>query len=573
MRRLLDNMNYKEILKKRVPIIEWLPRYTVLSFFRDLLAGFTVSLTAIPQSIALAGVAGLPPQYGLYSCVVAGAAYAVFGTCKDLNVGPTSILALMTEPYSKKFGPAVAPLLSFLGGLIIFGLGVFNLGFVIEFFSFPIVSGFTCAAALEIGSIQVNNFFGISSKGDDFLEAWKAFIKDAGKIKLWDTVLGATSLLALILLRELKRFGSLRYRSDWSRTRNIVGITLFLLSLARNAIVIIAGVVLAYCLRDQQPFRVIGEVQSGFPSFKPPDFNTVYNGTYYSFNDMATGIGTSLLFIPLIAILEAVSIAKTFVHGKSLDATQEILALGITNVLSSFVSSMPVTSGFTKSAINNVSGVKTPFGGVIVTVMAILAIAFLTPTFFYVPKATLAAVIICAMIYLFEYESFAIIWKNKKLDMIPFLVTLICCLTISLDYGILIGIGVNLLFILYPSARPKVNIVRTQIVKEREICVVKPMENLFFPAAEHFRDRILECKGHDIVVVVDGEYLRTIDVTVARSLVTLAHEMSERGDAITFWNFKPSVAAVCLGLDATLDGCFKTAVLEDIIQDSRLKVI
>lgn len=107
--------------------------------------------------------------------------------------------------------------------------------------------------------------------------------------------------------------------------------------------------------------------------------------------------------------------------------------------------------------------------------------------------------------------------------MIPFLVTLICCLTISLDYGILIGIGVNLLFILYPSARPKVNIVRTQIVKEREICVVKPMENLFFPAAEHFRDRILECKGHDIVVVVDGEYLRTIDVTVARVSTLVSH--------------------------------------------------
>jgi sodium-independent sulfate anion transporter 11 len=549
-----------------------LPYYTVSIFFQDLLAGFTVGLTEIPQGIAFAGIAGLTPEYGLYCGFMGGFVYAIFGSCKDVNIGPTSIMALMLQEHVSKLGPDMAVTISFLAGIIIFILGLLNLGFVVEFFSYPIIAGFTCAASLQIASSQVKGLFGLPGKANAFLEAWEAVFDNIDQIRLWDSVLGILSILFLVALKEIRRFGTLQYRSDWSRNRNIFGIFIFMLSLARNALVVIIGTVIAYDLRDEAPFKITGEVKGGFPPFEAPPFSINLNGTEYSFSDMAQDYGPSIAFIPLVAILEAISIGKAFSKGRAIDATQEMLALGLCNIMGSFVRSMPITGSFTRTAVNNASGVRTTLAGIFTSLMVLLAIAFLTPSFYYVPKATLASVIICAMFYLFDFDAFVVLWKSKKLDLVPFLTTFLCCLFISLEYGILIGIGVNLLFVLYASARPKLSITKEKISNHNgDIFVITPRDTLYFPAAEYLRDSVLECQGENVTVVIDGKFVRNMDVTVAKSIAVFTQELSQRGQAVAFLNFKPSVREVCIKVDKELQQYFKEGNLEDVLESEPIE--
>ncbi|KAJ3644902.1 hypothetical protein Zmor_022601 [Zophobas morio] len=549
--------------KKRFPIATWLPKYTFSTLFQDFLAGFTVGLTEIPQGIAFAVIAGLTPEYGLYCGFMGGFVYAIFGSCKDVNIGPTSIMALMLQEHVSKMGPDMAVIITFLAGIIIFVLGSLNLGFVVEFFSYPIIAGFTCAASLQIASTQVKSLLGIGGKADAFLEAWEGVFNNLDKVRLWDSILGLLSIMFLIALKEIRRFGTLQYRADWSRDRNIAGVFIFMLSLARNALVVIIGTLISYNLRDDNPFKITGDVKGGFPPFAAPPFSINYNGTTYNFGDIATDYGPAMAFIPLVAILEAISIGKAFSKGKPLDASQEMLALGLCNILSSFVRSMPITGSFTRTAVNNASGVKTPLAGIFTSFMVLLAIAFLTPSFYYVPKATLASVVICAMFYLFDYDAFVVIWRSKKLDMVPFLVTFLCCIFISLEYGILIGIGVNLLFVLYGSARPKFDIVKEKSNHGGAIFVITPKDTLYFPAAEYLRDTVLGYDG-DHIVVVNGKYVRNMDVTVAKSMAVFAQELSERRQTVAFVDFKPSVIEVCVNVNANLRAYFRDD-LEQIV--------
>ncbi|RZC37615.1 sodium-independent sulfate anion transporter-like, partial [Asbolus verrucosus] len=544
-------VDYKKLIKKRIPITNWLPEYTLSLLLQDILAGLTVGMTEIPQGIAYAVVAGLPPEYGLYSGLLDGFIYAVFGGCKDLNIGPTSILSLMLQPHVAKMGPEAALLITFLSGVVIFLLGIMHLGFVVQFFSYPIVAGFICAGSLQIASSQIKSLLGIPGKAEAFLESWESVFANIDQINKWDAILGVTSILLLVLLKKINAFGSLRHRPDWSKSRNLLGKVVFMLSLSKNALIVIIGTLIAYSLSAESPFRITGEVSGGFPPFHPPSFSTNFNGTEYDFVDLIRNYGASSAFIPLVSILEAISIAKAFSKGKTLDATQEMLALGLCNMIGSFAGSMPVTGSFTRSAVNNASGVRTTLAGVFTSSLLLLAIAFLTPSFYYVPKATLAAVIICAMFYLFDFEAFVLLWKTKKSDFVPFLTTFFCCLFISIEYGILIGTGVNLLFVLYASARPKLT-----IVKESKVFVITPKDTLYFPAAEYMRDTVLSCEGENSVVIIDGKYIRDMDITVAKSLMVTTQELMVKKQKIVFLNFKPSVIDVCVGVDKNLESYF-----------------
>ena len=219
-----------------------------------------------------------------------------------------------------------------------------------QFISIPVTSGFTSAAAITIASGQLKSLFGLSWKSNEFLDSWKNLFEHIGEIRLWDTVLGIVSIIILFMMIRLREV-----RGRWAAASKY-------LSLSRNAIVVIGGTALAYYLSTigQHPFKLTGKVVSGFPPFQPPPFSTVIGNQTYEFSDMIKELGSSILAIPLIAILESVAIAKAFSKGKTVDATQEMIALGLCNILGSFVSSMPTTGSFTRSAVNNSSGVRTP---------------------------------------------------------------------------------------------------------------------------------------------------------------------------------------------------------------------
>ncbi|KAH8277858.1 hypothetical protein KR018_008769, partial [Drosophila ironensis] len=542
----------------KFPILKWLPRYRVEYIMQDFIAGFTVGLTTIPQAIAYGTVAGLEPQYGLYSAFMGCFTYIFFGSCKDVTIATTAIMALMVKPYAE-INPDYAVLLCFLAGCIVLIMGLLNMGVLVRFISIPVITGFTMAAATTIGSAQINNIVGLKSDSNDLLPAWKNFFTHLSSIRLWDALLGVSSLVFLLLMTRVKdiKWGN---RIFWKY-----------LALSRNALAVIFGTFLAYILsRDgSQPFQVTGNITAGVPPFRLPPFSTTVDGEYVSFGEMISTVGASLGSIPLISILEIVAISKAFSKGKIVDASQEMVALGMCNIMGSFVLSMPVTGSFTRTAVNNASGVKTPLGGAITGALVLMALAFLTQTFFYIPKCTLAAIIIAAMISLVELHKVRDMWKSKKKDLLPFTVTYFTCVFWSLEYGILCGIAANLVYILYSSARPHVDITLEKI-NGHEVTLVDVRQKLDYASAEYLKEKVVrflnQQNGETQLVIIRGEEINSIDYTVAMNIVSLKGDLEALNCAMICWNWNVGSAGVVCRLKNDLRSIFKFDInLEELV--------
>ncbi|KAI8436357.1 hypothetical protein MSG28_004391 [Choristoneura fumiferana] len=408
--------------------------------------GITVGLTVIPQAIAYAGVAGLPPQYGLYSSFMACFVYTVFGSVKDSAIGPTAIAAILTRENLHGLGPEFAVLLAFLSGCVELLMGILQLGFLIDFISGPVSVGFTSAAAIIIATTQVKDILGLSFPGGKFLQKVKD-IKVAGE---GESGCARAATQALWFL---------------STTRNIL-VVLVCAALARGEAGA-AGAGAAAVLRDAE--------------------------------------------------------------GKYVDATQEMLALGVCNIASSLVESMPVSGALSRGAVNHASGVASTAGGVYTGVLVLLSLQYFTPYFFYIPKASLAAVIIAAVVFMMELHVFKPIWRTKKLDIIPAVVTFAACLLTRLELGIVIGIA-------------------SSDGIEHLVAVVD--RSLAFPSAEFVR-RALR-KAADAAraqpLVLDATHVQAADFTAAKGIKTLIEEFETRGQAIIFYNVKPSIAGVFRGV-------------------------
>ncbi|KAH8250743.1 hypothetical protein KR038_006988, partial [Drosophila bunnanda] len=542
----------------KFPILSWLPRYRLEYIMQDFIAGFTVGLTTIPQAIAYGVVAGLEPQYGLYSAFMGCFTYIVFGSCKDVTIATTAIMALMVNQYAT-ISPDYAVLVCFLAGCIVLLLGLLNMGVLVRFISIPVITGFTMAAATTIGSAQINNIVGLTSPSNDLLPAWKNFFTHLDSIRIWDALLGICSLVFLLLMTLVKdiKWGN---RIFWKY-----------LGLSRNALAVIFGTFLAYILsRDgNQPFRVTGNITAGVPPFRLPPFSTTVDGEYVSFGDMISTVGASLGSIPMISILEIVAISKAFSKGKIVDASQEMVALGMCNIMGSFVLSMPVTGSFTRTAVNNASGVKTPLGGAVTGTLVLMALAFLTQTFYFIPKCTLAAIIIAAMISLVELHKIKDMWLSKKKDLFPFTVTLITCMFWSLEYGILCGIGANMVYILYSSARPQVDI-KLEKVNGHEVGLVDVKQKLDYASAEYLKEKVVRFLNHQNgethLVVIRGEEINSIDYTVAMNIVSMKGDLEALNCAMICWNWNIASAGVVCRLKTDLRPIFKFDVtLEEVV--------
>lgn len=434
VRRNASRLCTTRTLTNRLPIIRFARTYKRSYAYQDFVAGLTVGLTAIPQGIAYAVVAGLPPQYGLYSELLASFIYCILGSSRNVTIGPTAIMALMVQRFAL-LSPDFAVFASFACGVIIITLGLLNLGSLVQFISMPVTAGFTTAAALQIGSLQVKSLLGLPGRSTEFLDAWIHICNNIGGARLWDSVLG---VLTIGFLLALKRLGELK-RGKYAGLAKYV-------SLGRNALAVFIGSLIAYFLtRGGQvaPFALTGEIKAGFPPFQiPPMQTTVGNQTLYV-TDMLETMGSALAAIPLIGILEVIVVAKSFgeftirrfknnnsisinkytyfvAQGRPVDATQEIIALGCCNLLGCFVSSMPVTGSFTRTAVNSASGSRTPFGGIVTGILVLLSVGFLTGTFQFIPKATLAAIIITAMVFMMEFHTAKRIWLTRSKVMVFF---------------------------------------------------------------------------------------------------------------------------------------------------------
>ncbi|XP_008203719.1 sodium-independent sulfate anion transporter [Nasonia vitripennis] len=576
-KRLRRRICRKKLLYKRIPILEWLPKYRQEYIVSDMVAGLTVGLTVIPQAIAYANVAALPLQYGLYSSFMACFVYTAFGSCKDVPVGPTAIAAIMTRETLEKshLGPDFAVLLTFISGCVSLLMGLLQLGFLIDFISGPVSVGFTSAAAIIIATSQVKDILGISITGGKFIQVWKNIFEHIGETRLWDAVLGLVCMIVLLTLRKVKDIPVVRKHAKmptvWQRSLEKF---LWLVSTARNILVVVSCAIICWLLEEHlgsSPVVLTGHVKQGLPGFSLPPFHGKIGNNTLDLLDMVSVMGSGCIVIPLLSILETIAIAKAFSEGKPIDATQEMLAIGMCNVVSSFVSSIPVSGGLSRGAVNHSSGVRTTLGGVYTGFLVLVSLQFLTPYLYFIPKAALAAVIIAAVIFMVEIQVVKPMWRTKKIDLVPAVVTFLCCLFVRLEIGIVIGIGINLLFLLYGSARPSLRVNMTTSIEGLDYLVITPDRSLAFPSVEYVRSVISKQgskQGTAVPVVIDSTHIQAADFTAAKGIKSLIEDFTRRGQPLIFYNLKPSIHTIFQGVKPIdLRCCFSEIELNDYLKE------
>ncbi|XP_048487700.1 sodium-independent sulfate anion transporter [Plutella xylostella] len=338
-KRIFKRLFNKETLKNRIPITIWLPSYSVSMWVQDCAAGAAVGASAVAQGLAYAALAGLPAQHGLYSGIAGGFVYALLGSCPTMSIGPTSIISALTAKYVQGLSIDFAVLAAFLTGLVQVALGVFQLGFLVDFISGPVLTGFVSGAALQIMTSQLKSLLGTNGGGGhSFVESIRNFFMNITSVRPTDAVLGVSTILVLIVMKRLA-VGCSRQDKLMKRLRWYV-------SLARNVIVVVVGIIIAYVchvtLGHDETFKLIGEINAGLPTVQLPPVTTTVGNVTYSFGDMLTTLGPQSLVIPLVAILEVVVIAKAFTRDARFDSTQEIIVLGLCNMMGSLVGSMPL---------------------------------------------------------------------------------------------------------------------------------------------------------------------------------------------------------------------------------------
>ena len=405
-------------IKKIIPILEWLPNYQSSRFNGDLIAGITVGIILIPQGIAYALIAGLPPIYGLYCALLPQIVYAIFGTSRQVAIGPVamdslivatgvSTLALVgTDRYI-----SIAILLALLVGIIQFLMGVFKLGFLVSFLSKPVITGFTSAVALIIGLNQFRNLLGIDIIQSDqiqflIVDIWLKITA----IHIPTTSIGCIAMVIIILFRKINK------------------------KIPNALIVVILGIVaMKYLGTKVQDVAIVKNIPSGLPSFSIPIFDF----------QLIKQLMPIALTLVMVGYLELISMGKTLEAKQDeyrVEPNQELIALGLSNIVGSFFKAYPSSSSFSRSAINQESGAKTGLAALISVAMVVFTLLFLTPYFYYLPNTVLAAIIIVAVFGLINFSEGFYLWRTNKIDFGLMLITFLSTLTIGIEYGILIGV-------------------------------------------------------------------------------------------------------------------------------------
>ncbi|XP_075231787.1 sodium-independent sulfate anion transporter-like [Lycorma delicatula] len=520
-------------LSKHLPVIRWLQSYTKMKFVSDIIAGVTVGVTMIPQSIAYAALAGLTPQYGLNSAFIGCFVYAIFGTIKEVSIGPTSLMAILATTYTNNLSPDFIIFFTFLSGCVELLMGLLKLGFLVDFVPVPVIGGFVSAVAIIVFVSQLKDMMGIKFKSSGVIHNIVSLMKNYDKIRFYDLALGIFCVVILLFLRVREK-----------NKKSFLKSTVWFISISRNAIVVLFCMSLTALLQyhfNSIPFTLTDSVVSGLPVFKmPPVYSQVGNVTY-TFTDMIKTIGPGMFILPLIAVLENIAMAKVFSKGKTIEVTQEMFALSFCNILGSCFGGMPACGALSRSAVSNASGVQSPIASLYSGTIVLLAVSFLSPYFCLIPRATLAAVLICAIIFLIEWEILIPLWKTSKKDFIIMLVTYFLCIILGVEIGLLSGIMLSLLHLIYLWAYPKITSEVCVVCNGQKYVLLHLDKGLYFPSLGRLRNTILELRLKEQVniVVIDCTYFSGMDFTATKELCLLIAEVNEDGGRLLLLNANP----------------------------------
>ena len=557
---------------KRLPILGWLPHYSVGKLQRDFIAGLTVGLMVIPQGLAYASIAELPPQYGLYSSFMGGFIYCFLGSSKDITQGPTAIMSLMVamhsaDFHSKQSSVNYAIALSFFCGIIWLLMGLFSLGFIVQIMPLPVISGFTSAAAITIGVGQIRHLLGLSNIPREFFPCIIKIFTKIGGTNVWDLTLGLICIFLLELLRYVRpvELPAHYYDSPPTRVQKVSRKFLWILCTARNAIIVFATalVALAYHEKGLTPFTLTGKVEEGLPDFQFPSLKTQDKNTTVTTLDMISDIGSGFIVIPIIGFVENIVIAQAFARKNhyEVDATQELISLGVGNIATSFFSGYPITGSFSRTAVNDMSGVATQMGGVFTGSVVLLALSVFTPFFKYIPKASLSSIIIMAVLRMVDFRIVKRMWQTNKIDLVPFFVTFFSCFY-ELDIGILCGVLIAMVVFLYRRLVPKIEILGEINGRYH----FKLHGGVTYVGIEYLTSKVREkalVNNKSVVIFLECSTMFECDFTVTEGLVQLYHECGDRDTKLIFCDVRKDVKKMLLnaGLPTEL---FKSDLPEDL---------
>lgn len=507
-----------------MPILEWLPNYRKQELSGDIFAGLTVGVMLIPQGMAYAMIAGLPPVYGLYASIVPQIIYAIFGTSRHLSVAPvamdsllvaTGVTVLATEGTDAYIGFTV--LLAFFMGIIQLFLGCLKLGFITNLLAKPVINGFTSAAAIIIGVSQLKYLLGVDlNKSNKVVEILHSTIMNLTSIH-WVTL--SMGILGIVIMKYVKKINP-----------NIPG----------TLIVVVLGILSVYFLRlEDTGVQIVKTIPEGLPEFRLPDLSL---GKFSELIPLA-------LTLSVLAYMEAFGISKAMESKKrnyEVRPNQELIALGAANLIGSMFQSFPVTGGFSRSAVNEQSGANTPLASIISAGLISFTLMYLTPIFYYLPKVILASVIMVAVSGLVDMSYARKLWHENKLEFALFILTFLVTIHFSMVFGILSGIVFSIMILLYKEANPHIaklgkvrghhefrNINRFEDLEVWEhVLILRLDASLTFINIQYFKEyiqnEITHAEGSIQTVILDAGPISYLDSTAVQGIRDLLIWFKER---------------------------------------------
>ena len=530
-------MSFKASVARYVPAVHWLAGYQRNDLSGDVNAGLTVAVMLVPQAMAYAMLAGLPPIVGLYASTVPLVVYALLGTSRQLAVGPVAMVSLLVasavgaleEPGTETF-IAYATTLALLVGAIQFLMGALRLGFLVRLLSHPVISGFTSAAALIIAFSQLGGLLGIKITRSHHIH--KIVIEATGRIGEFQGATIAIGVLAIVLFLVVGRLKP---------------------AFPAALVAAVVGTLATWLLRlDQSGVRVVGDVPAGFPRPSLPRFDL----------DTLESLIPIALIISFVGFMESIAVAKAVAakHRYEIAPNQELVALGAANLAGSVLGAYPVTGGFSRTAVNDQAGARTGLASIITAGIVALTLLFLTPLFYYLPVAILSAIIFVAAMKLVDLPELQHLWRLKRTDAFLLIVTFLATLGFGIERGILIGIGASLALFIVRTTRPHTAVLG-QLPGQPEVfrnvdrfpeaqripglVILRVDATFYFANMDFLKDHLSrieqECSGPFKGLIIDASSINDLDSSAVRALEEIARAYGERGVQLYFASVKGPV--------------------------------
>ena len=521
----------------RLPALAWARGYDRDTLVGDLVAAAIVTIMLIPQSLAYATLAGLPPQVGLYASIAPLVLYALFGTSRVLAVGPVAVVSLMTATAigtraaagSEAYW-AIALTLAFLSGAMLLLMGVLRLGFLASFLSHPVISGFISASALLIAAGQLKVILGLQVPGEHFTEMATGLLRQLPQSHGLSAVLGLATVAFLFWARRgiqplLVRWGLRPRAADvLARAAPVAGIAVTAL--------------LTWAFQWQlQGVRIVGTVPQGLPPLTVPLWDPA----------LWRELALPAFLISVVGFVESVSVGQTLAarRRQRIDPDRELVALGAGNLGAAFTGGFPVTGGFPRSGGKFRAGARTPVAGVFTAMGLLLAALLFTPALYYVPQATLAATIIVAVLSLVDVGILRRTWSYSRADFAAVLATVAVTLGWGVEAGLIAGVAVSLGLFLFRTSRPHIaevglvphtehfrNVLRHPVIVDPRLLGLRVDESLYFANARALEDRVNAAVARSPQlrhVVLQCSAINAIDASALESLEAIDHRLRDAG--------------------------------------------